>query len=460
MKTTLDRVDELVSELKPLLPLSNEDKLRLDKKIRLEFNYNSNHLEGNTLTYGETELLLIFDDTKGNHTLREYEEMKAHDVAYKLIEEWAKDKERPLTEQNIKNLNEIILVRPFWKDAVTPDGQKTRREITIGNYKQYPNSVRLANGEIFHYATPIDTPVLMQELMEWYRAEENGLHPVTLAAMMHYKFVCIHPFDDGNGRVSRLIMNYILLRNGLPPAIIKSADKANYLNALHLADVGDFEPFISYIAEQVIWSLELSLKAAKGESVEEPDDVDKRIQLLKKKLNNPDVVTEVKSLHSTNVVLSQSLFPLFQQLEEKLTKLVDLFHSTDRRMQYNELGKTYQLGNNESNFENIRQNWLAQRDLTGLSAFTEGIDPSGLSEFNYTYQLKGFKKSLALQYVSIYISAHFYEFDYAVRINNDHSGEKKFGYSHPIDKRIINEIVRSQVDKVLKQIAEASGIQE
>lgn len=455
MKTALDKVDELAAELKSLQPMSDENKSRLDKKFRLEFNYNSNHMEGNTLTYGETELLLFFDDTKGNHTLREYEEMKAHDVAFKLIEEWARDKERPLTEQNIKNLNEVILVRPFWKEAITLDGQPTRREITIGNYKQYPNSVRLANGEIFHYASPTDTPIQMQELIEWYRSEENGIHPVTLAAMMHYKFVRIHPFDDGNGRVSRLLMNYILLRSGLPPAIIKSEDKANYLSALHLADVGDFEPFIAYIAEQVAWSLEISIKAAKGESVEEPDDVDKRIQVLKTRLNNPDVVTEVRSLHSTNIVLEESLFPLFQQLEEKLTKLKEFFHNADRRMQYTDKGTAYQLGSNESIWEDLKGNWLKKRTPDNQS-----VDLNGLSEFSYTYQLKGFKKSLSLQYLNISITINFHEFDYSIRINHEHQSEKRFGYSQPIDKQVINDIVRNQVDKVLKEIAKASGIQE
>lgn len=91
MKQNLDKVDELLIILSALKPLKTEDQLRLDKKFRLEFNYNSNHIEGNTLTYGETELLLIFDDTKGRHNMREYEEMKAHDVGLQMIEQWAKD---------------------------------------------------------------------------------------------------------------------------------------------------------------------------------------------------------------------------------------------------------------------------------------------------------------------------------------------------------------------------------
>src|SRR5215831_11743496 len=111
MNSAIERIEHLRKELQSLLPMKAEDQQRLDKKFRLEFNYNSNHIEGNTLTYGETALLLLYDDTKGNHTFREYEEMKSHDVAFEMIKEWGKDRERPLTETQIKNLNEIILVR-------------------------------------------------------------------------------------------------------------------------------------------------------------------------------------------------------------------------------------------------------------------------------------------------------------------------------------------------------------
>ena len=102
MQTVLDAIDRLMASLEKLQPLKPEYRQTLDKKFRLEFNYNSNHIEGNTLTYGETELLLIFGKTSGNHELREYEEMKSHDAAFEMISEWAKEKERPLTEMAIK----------------------------------------------------------------------------------------------------------------------------------------------------------------------------------------------------------------------------------------------------------------------------------------------------------------------------------------------------------------------
>lgn len=331
----LNKIAELEKTYESLQPLSFENQQALDKKFRLEFNYNTNHIEGNTITYFETELLLIFDDAKGDHTLRELEEMKGSDVAFQLIKELALDKERPLTEQNIKQLNEILLVRPFWKDAITPDGQSTRREINVGVYKQYPNSVRLQNGEMFHYASPIDTPIKMAELIDWFRTEEEKkeLSPVALAALLHYKFVLIHPFDDGNGRISRLLMNYVLLRNNLPPVIIKTTDKKNYLTALNRADAGDIDSFIKYISDQLIWSLELCIKAAKGESLNEPGDLDKKIQLLKKKLNASD--EEVKVLKSKEAIIAlfeRSLEPLLITLSSKLSEFDGLFKSTTKKL--------------------------------------------------------------------------------------------------------------------------------
>ncbi len=328
MTNLIQQINSLKENLTAMLPINPTFQTKLDQKFRLEFNYNSNHIEGNTLTYGETALLLIFDKTQGNHVYREFEEMKAHDVAFKLIQTWAADYERPLTEVDIKLLHQTILVRPFWKEAITLDGQPTRRLIKIGNYKKYPNSVRLENGEIFEYASVIDTPMLMGDLMRWLReAEQNGnMHPAELAARLHYKFVRIHPFDDGNGRISRLVMNYILLKHGLPPVIIKSADKRQYLFALNQADTGNEAAFVDYIARQLIWSLELTLKAARGESIEEPDDIDKEISIFKRhvaqKSQNP--------LLRNNAVIydlyEHSIRDLFQQFEAKHSQFYELFN--------------------------------------------------------------------------------------------------------------------------------------
>jgi len=401
MEHNLDKVDKLAAQLRSLQPISSENQKKLDRKFRLETNYNSNHLEGNTLTYSETELLLFFDDTKGNHTLREYEEMKAHDTAYHMVEEWAMDNERPLTEQNIKNLNEVILVRPFWKEAITPDGQNTRRKINVGDYKEHPNSVRLQNGELFEYASPTDTPIQMQELINWYRSEEKVLPPVTLAAMLHYKFVRIHPFDDGNGRVSRLLMNYVFLRNNLPPVIIKTKDKANYLKALHAADVGDYAEFISYIAEQLIWSLEISILAAKGEDFEEQDDLDKKLALLKQEVEAEDNENEIKTRLSVDTIKSAmedwgiNLFYELAKTTAKFNQFYDkpehgFYIQIDNAGQHIEFSKEisfdkmYTFLNLKANEVSIRQTEVRLNTVFG--AYKKG----GTDSFgcNYTFMIK------------------------------------------------------------------------
>lgn len=100
----ISNIKQLYSEWKSLQPLKPEDLKRWNDKFKLEFNYNSNHLEGNTLTYGQTKLLLMFGETSGNASLKDYEEMKAHNVGLEMIKQEAQDKERPLTESFIREL--------------------------------------------------------------------------------------------------------------------------------------------------------------------------------------------------------------------------------------------------------------------------------------------------------------------------------------------------------------------
>ncbi|HQV37523.1 MAG: Fic family protein [Flavobacteriales bacterium] len=312
----LDRIDSLKSELDALRPLAPEDEQRLWQKLRLEWNYNSNHIEGNTLTYGETFLLLIHGQTNGGHSMREFEEMKAHDVAVSMVRSWADDPERPLLEINLRELNKILLKDPFWKEAITPDGQPTRVQILPGEYKRQPNNVRLANGEIFRFASVEETPAKVHELMDWF-AQTEDLHPVEKAAIFHHSFVAIHPFGDGNGRTARLITNYILMRAGYMPVVIKSADKSNYLRALQQADAGDLQPFTEYLAEQEEWALELGIKAGKGERIEESNDLHKRLNVLSKQFANMDPDLTVQWTFSREHLLwmlDAWISPMFEEL--------------------------------------------------------------------------------------------------------------------------------------------------
>ena len=420
----IQKIKELILSLEKLEPISLENKKALEKKLRLEFNFNTNHIEGNTISYLETEFLLIFDDAKGNHSLRELEEMKGSDIAFHMIQDMAKNKERPLSENDIKYLNQILLVRPFWKDAITENGQQTRRLIKVGEYKEYPNSVRLQNGEIFHYASPIETPALMADLIEWFRSEEskNELHPFILAALLHYKFVRIHPFDDGNGRISRLLMNYVLLKNNLPPIVIKSSDKKNYLTALNRADAGDLDSFIQYIATQLIWSIELTIKATKGEKLDEPGDLDKKIKLLKQKLNSSEEVVKIRMSQSAiSNVFEKILIPLFNQISNKLTEFESLFHVKEGflRTDNEALGATL-----DDSINNYRKLLTQQFILIG---------------FGYSITLKGFRKGVKSFDIQRVLSITFSEIAYEISFLGKVIYSKL--YNENLSEQEINEIV-------------------
>jgi filamentation induced by cAMP protein fic len=445
-----DYIDQLSATYNSLLPMSPENQRRWDKKVRLEFNYNSNHIEGNTLTYGETELLLLFDETHGSRPMREYEEMKAHDVAFQKIKEWAADTETPLTEQDIKNLNQIILVQPFWKDAITPEGQPTRRQITVGNYKTQPNSVRLPNGELFEYTAPQEVPIQMQALMEWYRDEQTALHPVTLAAMFHYKFVCIHPFDDGNGRVSRLLMNYVLLAHKLPPVVIKSSDKQNYLHALHLADTGQYEAFIRYIAEQVVHSLEMAIKAAKGESIEEPDDLDKEIALLTRQLQHQETY---KTPQQVLNVFHWAQQKLFAPCEAVLQKFDKLFQEKKRVRKVNHKDVEEENRNSLLEVLTVSVPKIAKQLNNPIKKENVyGIDPYTTDIYNITlqYYLYGsaYARDSSVVNCIFYISFEKNSYTIEIEVMNDYLFKKSYPYStFPDDESI--SVLPQQLGKEL-----------
>lgn len=244
-------------------PLRKEYENRLWQRLRIEWNYNSNHIEGNTLTYGETLLLLIHGRTRGDHLLREYEEMRGHDVAIEHVRSMAAE-ERFINEGDVRDLNRILLKEGFWRVAQTLDGEPTRKWIEPGRYKTQPNHVITASGELFQFVSPEETPAQMADFIHWLRNElESPSMGVTqFLALLHHRFIRIHPFDDGNGRVVRLILNYVLLKAGLPPLVIKTKDRKRYLEVLAVADSGDLEPFRQFLTEALTWSLKLGLKAA------------------------------------------------------------------------------------------------------------------------------------------------------------------------------------------------------
>ena len=222
-----------------LQPLSEDDRTRLRRRFTVDFNYNSNHLEGNTLTYGQTEILLLFGKVIGEAELKDVQDMTASNVALKMMEEESVIKDIPLTQNFIRTLHRTLLREDYTVYRSLPGGVQTSYTVHAGQYKTRPNSVITRYGDRFEYASPEETPALMANLVDWYnQAEQEGvLSPAELAILFHYRYIRIHPFEDGNGRIARMMVNYILARHGYPMVVVRSRSKKEYLEALHRADL-------------------------------------------------------------------------------------------------------------------------------------------------------------------------------------------------------------------------------
>lgn len=447
----MDKVVQLYREWMSLQPLKKEDQDRLDRKFRLEFNFNSNHIEGNTLTYGQTKLLLLFDETTGNARLQDYEEMKAHDVGLKVMKQEALDTERPLTEAFIRELNKIILVRPYWKDARTHSGEPTRMEVKIGTYKTRPNHVLTATGEVFNYATPEETPSLMNELVQWYNDEAviGELSPLELAALLHYRFIRIHPFEDGNGRIARLLVNYVLIRNNYPPVIIQSKDKENYLRILHQCDIvvgmesasqgakatlQQIKPFVEYLNTQLEYSLSLSVKAAKGESVEDEDDFAKQVALLERQLHAKNGQETLKRVNETRKIIELVFLEFKRKLDGKL-RMVGVFFSVKRSGCYL-FSNNGSIGFNESILSSTEEYVISHLQNAVRIVYSFGFtDPSEVKLGNFTIE----------ESFNLTINNTYYKLD---------GLDQQFAYGTFPSEQQIDELVAIYANKILKLIEE------
>ena len=203
------RIDSLKEQLDKRRPLTAGELKRLQDEFLVEYTYNSNAIEGNTLTLQETALVLE-GLTVDQKPLKDHLEAVGHKDAFLYVQELVRDKV-PFSEAIIKQIHTLVLM----------DRPEDR-----GIYRRIP--VRIMGA----YHTPPD-PIIVPELMEKLvkEFEISKLHPIEKAAMFHLKFEGTHPFVDGNGRTGRLILNLFLMQNGYPPINVKFADRKRYYDA-------------------------------------------------------------------------------------------------------------------------------------------------------------------------------------------------------------------------------------
>ena len=240
-----EELDEKKAILDSKRPLPKETLKSLEENFKLEWTYNSNAIEGNTLTLKETKVVLE-GITIGGKTMREHLEAINHKEAIEFLEELINDNSE-LSEIDIKNIHALVL-----------------KGIDDENAGRYRTENVIISGASHIPPESVIVPELMEKLIYRYDEWKERYHPIIVAALLHAEFVKVHPFIDGNGRTARLLMNFEAMKNGYPPIIIKTKQIHKYYDALDKgAMTGNYTDFVKMVTKQAEEMLDLYLKLIK-----------------------------------------------------------------------------------------------------------------------------------------------------------------------------------------------------
>lgn len=226
----LNKIDLFQKEINALRPMEGEMLGQIQDYYRVGLAWTSNALEGNSLTESETKVLLEDGLTVGGKPLRDVFEAVDHAKAYDYM--FSVLRERSIHEQAVLKMHGL-----FYQN-IEPEYAGRYRDARV-----------LITGSQYPVAAPETIQKEMDGLFAWAQRERDAYHPVEFAAQLHKRFVFIHPFKDGNGRVARLLMNLALLQDGYLPAVVPPILRGDYVSLLELAHRDDRD-FMEFIAER------------------------------------------------------------------------------------------------------------------------------------------------------------------------------------------------------------------
>ena len=247
-KTLYERIEQKKRSLDSLRPLPKGVLEKLKNQFAIELAYNSNGIEGNTLTLRETRLVIEEGITISGKPLREHFEAINHQKAFEFLE-GITNKSSTITEQTIKDIHRIIL------SGIDDQYAGRYRDVNVrilGAVKSPPRFEKV--------------PERMEDFVKRINSNPGNINTVEMAAYIHYGIVGIHPFTDGNGRTARLLMNLFLMKHGYPVTMVLKVDRKRYYDCLRKADQEEIRPFTDFIARNLERSLDLYLDAFKGGS--------------------------------------------------------------------------------------------------------------------------------------------------------------------------------------------------
>ncbi|MCF6407096.1 Fic family protein [Chitinophaga filiformis] len=252
----IEQINLLKNQISSLQTDKDWDDAFLEK-VKVDFTYNSNKIEGVTLTYGQTIKLLKDLVTPQNAAPGELLDLINHQ---KVLDNVFKNyHDESFSADNIKALHkELMKDLAQWNDDSL---------YSPGRYKLFENVTVRSSGKIHTYLSPSEVPSAMDKLIDEINSRLSNIdisnidkHPLTIATFFHQQFLNrIHPFNDGNGRIGRLFTNLILLKQGYPPVFINDVDRKEYLNRFEQSDM-EINPMLDFLADRLIESLKMKLE--------------------------------------------------------------------------------------------------------------------------------------------------------------------------------------------------------
>lgn len=441
------KMDQLRDELDALRPIADDNLNRLNQKLRLDWNYHSNSIEGNTLSASETKAFIFYGITANGKPFRDYVEMRGHNEALKKLQDIV-NHELKITEKLIKEFHKIILVEPFGGEA----------EINPGEYKTQPNYLISITGERIDFEPPQEVPRLMNELVNWLnnhidppkrKKKQFDLHPLMIACAFHVQFIQIHPFGDGNGRMARILMNLILMLCHYVPAIIKLDKRNDYYSALNLSTLENPIPLAEFVGEECIKSLEMAIKAAKGESIDEDDDLDKKLSLLKQEIEAEDEENEIKerlTVKAVHSALTNWGYDFLSELAKTTSKFNEFYNKSSHNINLKMDGSFWHEQFIDQVYFNSFEDELKRVEI-GSSIQS--------AEVNFNCNLSAYKKGGLHTFGCNYsVAIKFNEYDYEVLIGY-FDGEEKPQKMKSFTKKLLHKpLLPEEIKEINKQWGE------
>jgi len=336
----------------------NQDLLnKVNYKLRLDWNYYSNRMEGGTLTREETRSVMVGNIDVSGKPLKDVMEMNGHN---KMVLEVLKMSAGTLriSEKRIKEIHAAIMYE---------EDDSKRRE--IGNWKSVPNEIINYQNEKIDFILPSQVPDKIHSLLndinaylDAYFSGKAKEHPIAKIAQFHIDFLTIHPFYDGNGRTARVLTNVLLMACKYPIVIIKEEHKTNYYRLLADIQVYNGSPDLLYtfLGERIIDTQSILLNAIDGKEIDEPDDIDKRVALLDRLMEGVnESIQKTKNEEVMQQMFTDLVEPLFRKVFEKCLKISSLFTSSELAYFIDGSGSIH--GNIDDLIDDIEIAWLEKR---------------------------------------------------------------------------------------------------